>query len=364
MQQATDEPRTSSEPSRYGASSSDHMPNVRGTDNGARKQHPSLTEAQSAKRKQGFDLQLKHVDSNSLGVVDLSSLFSPLFPLFFLPFFLLLPPSPPFRGDLKVFHQHDLKALRLGLGLGSTQLTGQDRNVFLIVEKYPANLITKDRWGATPLLYSFWGAAPAEIIQFLLESYQSLYPGHVFNWTMMVETMGRCDTPKESIENLLCVKQMHFPSQPIDWVYLLDKFSSSSHSSFKLFFKERMQYLVNCGLSERVESLAFKVWRDHITNMIHTAKFECNGDNFGILRWIGARIAHFEDKYLKLKEITTILEFALWKLRMNENIPQEEVSHSHKKMRIDELEFRRQCRVTGGADVIIGHVLPFLITTV
>jgi hypothetical protein len=73
----------------------------------------------------------------------------------------------------------------------------------VIIENYPANLITEDRWGATPLLYAFWGAAPAEIIQFLLESYQSLYPGHVFNWTMMVETMGRCDTPKERIENLL-----------------------------------------------------------------------------------------------------------------------------------------------------------------
>jgi hypothetical protein len=51
----------------------------------------------------------------------------------------------------------------------------------LIVEKYPTNLITEDRWGALPLLYAFWGAAPTEIIQFLLESYQSLYPSHVFN---------------------------------------------------------------------------------------------------------------------------------------------------------------------------------------
>jgi hypothetical protein len=84
----------------------------------------------------------------------------------------------------------------------------------LIVENYPANLITKDRWGALPLLYAFWGAAPAEIIDFLLESYQLLYPGYEFNWTLMVETMGRTDTPKESIENLLCVKQMHYPEQP------------------------------------------------------------------------------------------------------------------------------------------------------
>jgi hypothetical protein len=95
----------------------------------------------------------------------------------------------------------------------------------LIVENYATNLITEDRWGAVPLLYAFWGAAPSEIIQFLLESYQSLYPDYVFNWTMMVETMGRCDTPKTSIENLLCVKQMHFPEQSIDWVYLLNKFA-------------------------------------------------------------------------------------------------------------------------------------------
>jgi hypothetical protein len=78
--------------------------------------------------------------------------------------------------------------------------------------------------GVLPLLYVFWGAAPAEIIQFLLESYESLYPDHVFNWTLMVETMGRCDTPKEQIENILSVRQMHFPDQLIDWRYLLNKF--------------------------------------------------------------------------------------------------------------------------------------------
>jgi hypothetical protein len=61
----------------------------------------------------------------------------------------------------------------------------------VIVERYPANLITEDRWGALPLLYAFWGAAPSEIIMFLVESYKSLYLGHVFDWTNMVDTMGR-----------------------------------------------------------------------------------------------------------------------------------------------------------------------------
>ena len=44
--------------------------------------------------------------------------------------------------------------------------------------------------------------------------------------------MGRCDTVKETIENLLCVKQMHFPEEPLDWDRLLDKFAQSSYFSF------------------------------------------------------------------------------------------------------------------------------------
>ena len=235
----------------------------------------------------------------------------------------------------------------------------------VIVDKYPTNLITKDRWGAVPLLYAFWGAAPAEIIQFLLNSYRSLYPGYVFNWMMMVETMGRCDTPKESIENLLCVRQMHFPEQPIDWEYLLDEFVKPSDLTFHGSpFQERMQFLVMCGISDRVEALAFKLWRDHILKMIHTAKFQYNEECFYICRGIREKIVYFEDEYPKLKECTTILELALWKLRMNESILLEKATRCRKKVKTDESSMRMQCRVTCGADVIIRHVLPYLIVAV
>jgi hypothetical protein len=77
-----------------------------------------------------------------------------------------------------------------------------------------------------------FGGLPDEIIQFLRNSYQLYYPDHVFNWTMMVETIGRCDTLKESIGNLLHVKQMHFPDHPLHWDLLLDKFAKPSWVSF------------------------------------------------------------------------------------------------------------------------------------
>jgi hypothetical protein len=212
----------------------------------------------------------------------------------------------------------------------------------VIIERYPANLITEDRWGALPLLYAFWGAAPAEIIQFLLESYQTLYPGHVFNWTNMVETIGRTDTPKERIEYMLHVRQMHFPEQPLDWEYLLNEFGMSPKFCMRGEpFRDRMQFLVYCGLSESVDALAFKVWRDHIIIMIWTANFKRGRDNSVILREIQEKLAHFEGELPKLKEASTILELALWKVRMNDNELQEG-THDPKKFKTDESSFRRQ----------------------
>ena len=236
----------------------------------------------------------------------------------------------------------------------------------LIVEKYPANLITEDRWGALPLLYAIWGAAPVDIIQFLLARYQSLYPNHALNWTMMVETMGRCDTPKESIENMLHVRQMHFPEQPIDWEYLLDEFVNLADPSdlcFESTFTERMQFLFMCCMLSRVEGLAFKVWRDHIRHLIQTANFKSDENNSAILRSIREKLVHFEDELPKLKEATSILELALWKKRINENNSQQNTFRQQKKIKAEGESNREQCRVTCGADVIIGHVLPYLIST-
>jgi hypothetical protein len=233
----------------------------------------------------------------------------------------------------------------------------------VIVENYPTNLIAEDRWGALPLLYAFWGAAPAEIIQFLLESYQALYPGYEFNWTMMVETMGRCDTPKENIANLLRVKQTHFREQPIDWEYLLDEFVTSRRFCFRAPFRDRMKFLFMCGMSERVEALAFKVWRDHITSMIQSADFKYDEDNSSILHGIQDQITHFENELPKLIEATSILELALWKMKMNEHgHNNKNQPHCQKKMKTNDSSIRSQNRVTCGADVVIRHVFPFLIS--
>ena len=62
-------------------------------------------------------------------------------------------------------------------------------------------------------------------------------------------------------------------------------------------FQERMQFLVKCSMSENVEALAFKVWRNYINNMFHSAEFNYynQSGNQNIIRSIQAKVAHFED---------------------------------------------------------------------
>ena len=143
---------------------------------------------------------------------------------------------------------------------------------------------------------------------------------------------------------------------------MLDEFAETSIISFDDLFTERMQYLIMCGLSDRVGALPFKIWRDDIRHNIQTADYKWGRDNSATLREIRAKVSHFEDELPKLKEITTILELTMWKLRINENITQEEATNCQKKIKIEEFSIRQQCRVTCGADVVISHLLPFLIT--
>jgi hypothetical protein len=73
-----------------------------------------------------------------------------------------------------------------------------------------------------------------------------------------------------------------------------------------------------------VESLAFKVWRDPITNMIQAATFDSSSDNSYILHRIQYKIAHFADELLESKEVTTMLEIGLWKMKINAPSPSPE----------------------------------------
>jgi hypothetical protein len=75
-----------------------------------------------------------------------------------------------------------------------------------------------------------------------------------------------------------------------------------------------MQFLVMCGMSDRVDALPFKVWRDYIENVVHRVMYSQQIGNKNIISTIQAKVAHFEDICPTLKEITTTLDLAIWKV--------------------------------------------------
>ena len=107
------------------------------------------------------------------------------------------------------------------------------------------------------------------------------------------------------------------------------------------------------GPNKRVKDLPFKVWRDIITSMILIAKTKPHVNEIhGMLDYFGYKLI--------IWETTTILELALWKMKINEKSHQEADTQIQKRLKTDESTIRLQCRVTSGADVVIKCVLPFL----
>ena len=102
-----------------------------------------------------------------------------------------------------------------------------------------------------------------------------------------------------------------------------------------------------CGLSDRVEALAFKVWRDCTIDMIQTTNFPYNhlGDKSFVLRRTEQKLPILKTNFAFSHNH---IRACMWKVKMNENIPPDELSHCQKKVKTDKSNVRRHCRVTCG----------------
>ena len=76
---------------------------------------------------------------------------------------------------------------------------------------------------------------------------------------------------------------------------------------------------------------------------------------------IRSKLDIFETEFQNLKEATTIVELAFWKKRMNDfGHEKKEACNNEKKMMMVE-DVREQCRISCGADIVIEHMLPYLL---
>ena len=75
-------------------------------------------------------------------------------------------------------------------------------------------------------------------------------------------------------------------------------------------------------------------------------------------REVKSILCQYETKYQILKEATSVIELALWKMELND---QSKKGRHNKKMKIDESDHRGQSRFSCGADIVVQHVLPYLV---
>ena len=216
-----------------------------------------------------------------------------------------------------------------------------------LIESHQETLVTKDKWELTPLLYAVWGKVPSEIIRFLVESYQSLYPNQEFNLTQMMATLSKAKVSNDVIRTLLDIQQELVPD--LNWEEWIGELTAHDHISQKTF-----RFLVQCGFTERVNAIGLKQYRDGMMGEMEKSF------SFGKVVWLDSvrsKLIQYEEEYHTLKEATTILELALWKYKMEES----DTKKKRKRTYESDSDFREQCRVGCSADIVIEHVLPFLV---
>ena len=241
----------------------------------------------------------------------------------------------------------------------------------LLVTKYPENLITKDKWGDVPLLYAVWGNAPDEIVQFLVESYQTIYPDFKLNWTDMVITLSKARVSVSSnvIRNLLGIQQESFPDQIIDWGTVLKNFTIVLEWPYNRddVWAETFRFLLESSISKRMNAIGIKQWREdmfeYVRKKVRTpARMPNIEESDRLTASITAAesmLASYETEYHNLKEATSLIELASWKNKLDDYNNEGENRHN-KRIKIEESVIREQSRINCGADIVIEHVLPYL----
>ncbi len=124
------------------------------------------------------------------------------------------------------------------------------------------------------------------------------------------------------------------------------------------------------GINNTISSLLMKSWRDEMNEEIGRINRELPStrrfDKADAIRlWISSvidRMNHYKSEHNRLlKEHMTLLELAIWKIKLDERDDNSAVKiQATKRAKIDEESTREEKRITSGADIIIKNVLPFL----
>lgn len=169
------------------------------------------------------------------------------------------------------------------------------------------------------------------------------------------------------IRYIWSIQKDNFPDQHIDWDVILEQAVSRWDEYHPEYIpKHSFIHLVRLSISERANRLGNRKLKHYINEMSNkvykTDLPKDSQERRDYIAGVQEHHVHCENEYRTLKEATTLLELALWKKKIDGYCQEANEKRQIKKVKIEELAIRQQCRVGSGADVVIEHVLPYLVT--
>jgi len=229
----------------------------------------------------------------------------------------------------------------------------------IIIDKYPDNLITKDKWGEIPLLYAIWGQAPDEIVCLLIDSITDKYSDYDLEWEKMFETLAKSDARWDVLAGISDFSSEYW--QWVDWYGLMNKLAdSTSFETPGSITPNSFHYLFAKAFLPRLEKLSvwFKVFINEA--MTYEKALAC-ADKKAHLNELLSELEEYENKFQGMENATTQLELALWNMKIEEGLQMKKRHRKAKKYSISRNQlFRNECRVNCGANIIIPLVMSYL----
>jgi hypothetical protein len=172
----------------------------------------------------------------------------------------------------------------------------------------------------------------------------------------MLLTLGQANAPTTVIQYLFNIQHRLSPNYYINWDQILGELVERADPKTFCF-------LARCSIATRVSAIGVKHFLDAMTDDYWM------GDNdyrFNRQAWRTetlTKLEYYESEYRKLEESTSLLELALWKIRIDNSILEQgdAIGRGNTKMKFDQSDFRLQCRVSCGADHVVENVWPYLL---
>ena len=110
------------------------------------------------------------------------------------------------------------------------------------------------------LMNAMWGSASDEVVQFFGR------PDYEFDWTKMVDTLGQACVPMNIFRRFVRVQEEFFPSQSINWNTVMNwaGLVPTAENNFRQTLLEPFKALVKCKITNRLNAIGLKAWRDEI----------------------------------------------------------------------------------------------------